>query len=152
MKSGTEYEDERVLMEILQSKDESSKQLINKFSVQQEILNRWLFLKNMGLDLRVYFEEKKYTKIVIYGMADLGCRLLEELEYLGIRVAYGVDKRPMASVVRNRLYIITPDDNWEQDVDVVVVTPVLHYGELKNMIKNKVQCPIVSLKEIIWQI
>lgn len=147
-----EWNEDKILEEIICLADKSDRQLVDKMLLNLEIMSRWLFIKNLGLNLAAYFIQNHYQKIAIYGMAELGCRLLDELEGLGLHVSYGVDRRPMAVNARNRLPIIAPNERWEQDIDVMVVTPVFYYNEIEEMIHDKVKCSVVSLKEIIWRI
>ena len=143
---------EDILEEIVRYMDNSDRQLIYKLGMHLELLNRWLFIKNLGLNLEPYFIEKRYQQVAIYGMADLGCRLLEELECIGVRVSYGIDRAPLTVNVRNRIRIIEPEQYWEKNIDAVIVTPIFYFKEKKKMIQGKVECPIISLKEIVWRI
>lgn len=152
METGETKSDEMVLTEIAAYMGNSDKQMIDKLNMHLELMNRWIYIRNLGLDLKSYFDRNGFQKVAIYGMAELGCRFLEELERLRIQVSYCVDQKPLGVSVRNRLRVITPNEDWEQDVDVIVVTAVFYFDELKNMIHDKVSCPVVSLKEIIWQI
>lgn len=44
-----------------------------------EVLNQWVRLKNEGKQIEEFFEDNNYKTIAIYGYAELGHRLHEEL-------------------------------------------------------------------------
>ena len=38
------------------------------------------------------------------------------------------------------------------DTDVIVVTPYASFKEIKEILEEKVSCPIVSLEEVVWSV
>ncbi len=144
--------EDKIFYDIVRNESSGQIQLIEKILLNQELFNRWIYLKNLGLSLCEYFEKKGYRRVVIYGMAALGSRLLEELEKGQISVPYCVDRNPLIVDVRNRMKIIKPSDEWEKTIDVVVVTAVYSFEDIKKGLTSKVDCPIISLKDIIWSV
>lgn len=113
------------------------------------ILNNWLMLKQEGKSLVEYFEKNQYKTIAIYGMKELGERLCDELKSSNVKVAYAVDKN--ADSIYADIDVITPDDDLPK-VDVIVVTAVHYFDEIEEMLEEKVDCPIVSIEDIVYEV
>ena len=41
------------------------------------------------------------------------------------------------------------DDELEE-VDAIVVTPISAFGEIKQTLEKKVDCPIISLEDVLY--
>ena len=91
-----------------------------------------------------------YKKIAIYGMGEFANRLMEELKNSDVEVVYGIDKDVCNSTSRVR-NVYSLNDDLPQ-VDAIVVTPFYDMKSIKCDLKKKVDCPIVSLEEVIWSI
>lgn len=112
-------------------------------------MNRWVKVKLQGKELASYFRKNNYCNIAIYGMSYAGENLLEELEKTEITVAYGIDRNAANIYTEIRMY--TLDDNLEE-VDAIVVTPVYFFEEIKRALSEKMNCPIISLNDILYEI
>ncbi|NBH36273.1 hypothetical protein D3Z58_22790 [Clostridiaceae bacterium] len=113
-----------------------------------KILNKWLTLKQEGKSLKDYFLKNGYKSVAIYGMKELGERLYDELKDTEIEVKYMIDKN--ADNLYSEVTIVTPDGELEE-VDVIVVTAVHYYEEIENMLKNKIDYPILSMEDIVYE-
>lgn len=114
------------------------------------LLNHWLEFKNQGKTTASYFEDMGYRHIAIYGMADLANRLMEDLKGSSIQVDYGIDRDICCSNARiEEIYF--PEDELPK-VDAIVVTPYSSMESIKTMLENKVDCPILSLEEVVWSV
>lgn len=113
------------------------------------MMNQWVKVKQKGKKLSSYFEERGYTKIAVYGMSYAGETLVDELKNTKVEVAYGIDKRS------NSLYadidIISMEDVM-QPVDAVVVTAITFFDEIEEMLSDKLQCPVISLEDILYEV
>lgn len=115
-----------------------------------QLLNHWLEIKNEGKSVTSYFKERGYHHIAIYGMAELANRLSEELSGSDICIDYGIDRDICCSSARiDKVYF--PEDNLPE-TDVIIVTPYSSFETIKQVLEAKVDCPIISLEEIIWSI
>ena len=72
----------------------------NKLSDNYQLLNHWLEVKNEGKSLAGYFLEMGYSRIAIYGMAELANRLTEDLAGSGVEIVYGIDRDAGCSISR----------------------------------------------------
>ena len=97
-----------------------------------------------------YFEDMGYHHIAIYGMAELANRLCEELEGSSVRVDYGID-RDIACTIGRMDTVYFPEDDLPE-TDVIVVTPYSSFDVIKGILEKKVNCPIVSLEDVVWSV
>lgn len=119
----------------------------NKYLIMTKLLNRWIYNKQKNFSISKYLEEREMKQIAIYGMGDVGQRLYDELENSPIEVKYVIDRR--AKQIISAVRIIDVDDIFES-VDAVIVTAVYDFEEIKQALRLKLKCPIVSLEEIIY--
>lgn len=111
--------------------------------------DQWLRLRQEGKTLVEYFEKNNYKTVAIYGMKELGERLYDELENTGIEVRYAIDKN--ADSIYADVDVVTPDDDLEP-VDVIVVTAIYYFDEIEENLSGKVDYPIISLEDILYEI
>lgn len=94
------------------------------------------------------------TRVAIYGMQKIGWILCNELMDAGIEVVYAIDRdaerlacnAPFTDIPDVRLNL--PDDELEQ-VDLIIVTALQSYQEIKERLAAKYSYKIVSLKELL---
>ena len=118
-----------------------------KFVSYFNILERWMQLKEEGKGIDNFFSDYNYEKIVIYGMAHMGNHLVRELENSSVKIVCGIDRR--AVMIYGKFPVITLNENIP-DADVVIVTPVFDFENIKESLKGKVKCPIISLEDVIY--
>lgn len=113
------------------------------------MMNQWVAVKQQGKSLSDYFEKQGYKNIAIYGMSYAGERLLQELKDSGIHVKYGIDKN--ARSIFLDINIVTMEDELEP-VDVVIVTPVFFFNDIEEELSEKIDCPIISLEDVLYEV
>lgn len=113
-----------------------------------QMMNQWVRIKQEGKSLSWYFEENGYKRIAVYGMSYVGETLVKELKDTGIEVAYGIDKR--ANSLYSDVDILSLDDDMDI-VDAVVVTAITFFDEIEEKLSQKVDCPIISLEDILYE-
>lgn len=113
------------------------------------MMNQWVKIKQEGKDLVSYFEKKGYKKIAVYGMSFVGETLVDELKGTDVQVLYGIDQR--GDSVYADIDIVTMEDSLDA-VDAVVVTAVTFFEEIEEKLCRRVDCPILSLGDILYQI
>lgn len=111
--------------------------------------DQWLRIRQEGKTLVEYFEKNDYKTVAIYGMKELGERLYDELKGTGIEVRYIIDKN--ADSIYADVDVVTPDDDLEP-VDVIVVTAIYYFDEIEENLSEKVDYPIVSLEDILYEV
>lgn len=126
------------------------KKRVNVLSDHFQLLNHWLEIKNEGKSIASYFEKMGYNHIAIYGMAELANRLSEDLYGSSVDIDYGIDRDICCSIARiDEVYF--PEDSLP-NTGAIVVTPYSSFESIKKSLEVKVNCPIVSLEEVVWSI
>lgn len=113
------------------------------------MMNQWVKIKQKDENISSYFEQNGYKKIAVYGMGHAGETLLSELEGTGIQVAYGIDKS--AKKVYANIDVVTMESTLDL-VDAIVVTAITYFDEVKEELNVKVNCPIISLEDILYKL
>ena len=116
-----------------------------KLESEEILLNKWL--RNIGEQKSLSEELLRlgYSKIAIYGMGDIANRIYEQLEKTSVQVVYEIDKeRDVYSDVE--LYII---EDELLPVDAIIVADFMNYENIKNKLKSKTNCEILSIEDIV---
>ena len=113
------------------------------------MMNQWVKVKQEGKNLSEYFEKNGYQKIAIYGMSYAGETLVNELKGTKTEVAYGIDRN--ADSIYSDLEIVSMEDDLAV-VDSVVVTAITFFDEIEEQLLQKVDCPILSLEDILYEV
>lgn len=115
-----------------------------------EVSNQWVKNLHDGHKVDEFFKENGYQHIAIYGYADLGKRLHEELcqqENSEVHVDYIIDQN--AGRVASELKVYAPSEPLPT-VDVIIVTPVHIYPQILRLLEKNNECKIISLEEVIY--
>lgn len=94
-------------------------------------------------------KKEKYENITVYRISYTGEVLLEELKNTDIHVTYGIDK--IADSIYAEIDIVSPDKKLSK-VDAIIVTAVTFFDEIEEMFSEKLDCPIISLEDILYEI
>ena len=138
-----------VLSQTEMKQKEYYKKLSEKHNRLYMLMNEWVKVKQDNKSIVQYLEKAGYKKIAIYGMNFVGETLLRELEGTNISVTYGIDKN--ASNLFADIDIITPEQEFEE-VDAIIVTPITFFDEIERELSLKVDCPIISIEDIIFEL
>lgn len=113
------------------------------------MMNQWVKVKQDGKNLADYFVKAGYKRIAVYGMSYVGETLLDELKDTEVSVAYGIDKN--ADSIFADIDVVSPDDDLKE-IDAVVVTSITFFDEIEEMLEKKINCPIISLEDILYEV
>lgn len=119
----------------------------DKFFSYYTMLNLWMKRKQEGRSLADFFIENNYKNIAIYGMGEMGQRLVEDLLPNDINVKYAVDKN-MKNSYKN--IPIKGANDVMNPVDVMIVTATYDYESIRRTLEDKVSFPILSLNEVVF--
>ena len=111
-------------------------QLSDKHLALFLMMNQWVKVKQEGKSLTSYFEKNGYKKIAVYGMSYAG-------------ETYGIDQR--ADSIYADVNIVSVEGELEL-VDAVVVTAITFFDEIEEKLSEKVNCPIISLEDILYEV
>lgn len=128
---------------------QKQKEMSDKHLALFLLMDRWVGVKQQGKNLADYFEKKQYKTIAIYGMSYAGKRLFEELKDSSIEVKYGIDVK--AYTIYSDIDVVTLDEPLER-VDAVIVTPVFFFKEIEEKLSKKINCPIISLEDVLAEV
>jgi hypothetical protein len=117
----------------------------NALRTHDNLLEKWMCLRDEHIELSDFFKEKKLMKIGIYGMGRLGNHLLCELSASGIKVEYGIDKVPKE---HPRVKVYSLDDELPE-VDAIVITVMGQYDDIAKLLDKKIQTELVTIEEVI---
>lgn len=109
--------------------------------------DQWLRIRQQGKSLVEYFTKNGYKTVAVYGMKELGERLVDELKESDVTVSYAIDKN--AGAIYADVDVIAPEEKLAP-VDVVVVTAITYFDEIEEMLCKKLDCPIISLEDILY--
>ena len=107
---------------------------------------KWLKIKQAGHSLDEYFALNNIRSIAIYGMAALGCRLYDELEYGNTEAKYLLDRNPggMDSIIE-----FASLDGEKLEVDAIVVTVAGAERQIVKEIQGRGYQKVLGLREIL---
>lgn len=134
----------RILTEI----SEEYRKASDKFGRLFRLMSQWVQIWQEGKSISGYFHKNGYHTAAVYGMGRVGEALIKELSDSEISVQYAIDQNAGKGPDG---FVVSPDSVLKQ-VDVVVVTPVASYGEIKLKLKEKLDCPIVSIEDILFEV
>ncbi|MBO5178259.1 MAG: aldo/keto reductase [Lachnospiraceae bacterium] len=120
---------------------------LQRATYKYRTLRDWMKVLQSGNSLEPYFKYKGFGVMAVYGIGEIGELLIQEIKnYKTVRIEYGIDKK--AKILVKDIPLVEPDDVL-QEVDVVVVTPTFDFENIERQLRSKINCPIVSLDEII---
>lgn len=120
----------------------------DKHKAYYNLCNRWIKAIHDGYRLDEYFLEKGYRNIAVYGMGELGNRLIEELNETDIIVQYGINKDMWEAFAEIDIKGLE-EEAYFDGVDCIVVTPIHLFEEIKQELEKKCDCIIISLEDVI---
>lgn len=128
---------------------EQTKLLSNKHLELFLLMNQWVKVKQEGKNLSSYLEKKGYKRIAIYGMSYAGLTLYDELKGSDVEVAYGIDKN--ADSIYADIEVISMNESLKE-VDAIIVTAISFFDEIEEELSQKINVPIISLEDIVFEV
>ncbi|MFT4144617.1 MAG: hypothetical protein QM644_09200 [Mobilitalea sp.] len=122
-----------------------------KFKNYYNLYNVWIQSKLEGFSFSEKLMSAGYNKIGIYGNGEIGCRLYEELKGSDVQVSFFVDKlaNDMEILHDENVPVITVNNlNNNCDVDVIIITTVNIFDEIKGLVEENTSCEIISVEDL----
>ena len=113
------------------------------------LLHNWLCLREHEVDFSQYFKKYGYHSIAIYGMGKLGTHLLYELKGSDVTVKCGIDKN--GEQIDCDVAVYHPNHRIPE-VDAVIITITDMYPEISGILRQQMNCPMVTIEEIIQEL
>lgn len=133
----------------LKKEIERIQMLSDKHNALFMLMNQWVRVKQEGKGVADYLNRKGYKKVAIYGMGYAGETLIRELHGSDIEIGYGIDRE--ADNIYAEFKVVKPDEELGK-VDAVIVTSITFFREIEGELCAKIDCPIVSLEDILYEI
>lgn len=122
----------------------------NRDAIINRLLANWLAQKINHKRIGQYFYRNGYSSVAIYGYGELGQLLEKELKEAEIEVRYIIDRNALQLQKKySDKKIITKDDRFE-DVDVIVITPIIDFFKVKAICESKCNFEILSIENVIY--
>ena len=128
-------------------KYEKEKILSDKHLEMFLLFDKWIQNEQNGKKIGDYLKKNKVENVILYGMSYIGRRLYKELLKEDIKIKY-LDKNKGMNIDNREINQI---DECKDSADIVIVTAIYYFEDLKDELKMKFQCPILSLADIIYK-
>lgn len=111
------------------------------------LMNEWVKVKQQNKSVEDSLLKQGYKKIGIYGMSYAGQRLCDELVNTSAEIVCCMDQKSGGTY---RGYEIVSVKECPNGVDVIIVTPIFYYDEIRQQLERSVSTRIISLEEVIY--
>lgn len=149
--------DQKNLLDTLKKKHEKNRNIelhecqdaITRYKKSEAALGlalKWLMVKQKGHRLSEYFEQKGIKSIAIYGMADMGKRLYDELEESDIEIRYLLDKAPKQM---DKILTFSSPDQERLETDAIIVTVALAEKQIIDELMEQGYEKVIGLSEVL---
>lgn len=130
---------------IIEEKNEGQSKIIDRYKSYWTLFDRWLYKLECGCTLNNYFVKKGIKNIAIYGIGMVGKHFINQIEDY-VNIIYAIDRR---NDNVNMQFPIFTDVNCELKVDAIVVTVSYDYPEIYKKLREKADCHIILIDEVI---
>ncbi len=121
-----------------------------KFEKVAKCMDVWMQNREENKSIGCYLKNKNINNIGIYGYGILGRHLVFELKEAGLEDVWITDRRDNISQDFYSFINLAKGDSIPK-TELVIVTALGNMEEIENMLRYKVDCPIVSLDEIVGE-
>lgn len=118
----------------------------DKYNQLYQFMAQWMETKQNNQSIAAWLRENGYETVAIYGVYHIGERLYVELADEGIPVVCGIDKVARDNLEGLKIY--KPYEEFPGS-DVIIVTAITDFEEIKRELEKKVECPVVSIRDVI---
>lgn len=137
------YIEKKLLIKYLKKEKELSQKHLDLFL----LMTQWVKVKQNGKSIEKYLKSLGFNSIAVYGLSYVGESLIEELMNTNISVKYGIDRKASGDYFNVEVY--HPDQELPK-VDAVIVTSIYYMAEIEAQLSQKVDCVIVSIEDILF--
>lgn len=123
---------------------------LQKYIQFYRVMLRWLNAVQEGVSIEGYLKVRGIKKVAIYGYADMGKLLCNELRKSDIKVNAILDKRDVPSLIPD-LRIQKPSEG-DKTVDAVLVTAVYYFDEIRAELEKMGYRNVISLQKIVEEL
>lgn len=117
------------------------------------VLTKWMDCRLKGGSIAAVLRKRGFSRIVIYGYAELGQLLCKEMLQEGVSVAYVLDKAAKTtesgSIPVYKPEAVKSSDQELQQIDAVIVTAVYYYEEIKKELTETGYHNVISMGTLL---
>lgn len=123
--------------------------ILERYFQYYDLLYKWLLIKESNIKLSNYFIKNNYQNVAIYGNGKIGKRLFFDIQS-DINVICFITGEKKSFIDNDNIRVACIDDLQKNNIclDVIIVTPVYEFDNIKFSILNKFK-NVVSIKEVI---
>lgn len=121
---------------------------IDRYQMLYNLMERWLTLHEEGKTIPQILRKRGLSIIALYGLGKLGKHVVWEIKESDIVVLYAIDR--VVSGVYDGITVKSVDEILPV-VDAILVTAVYDFEEIEEILGDRVDCPIISLEEILYE-
>lgn len=121
---------------------------IDKFEMYYNLMERWMTVHEEGRTIADILAARNFHTIALYGLGKIGKHVVFELADSDITVSYGIDRAKPG--IYNHIPVKKVEDDYPA-VDAILVSAVYDFDEIEPVLKEKTDCPVVSLEEILYE-
>ncbi len=121
---------------------------IDKYQMWYNLMEQWLTLHEESKTIPQILKERGILSIALYGLGKIGKHVVWELKDSDVTILYAIDR--VVSGVYDEIPVKKADE-YLPLVDAVIVTAVYDFEEIEELLKDKVDCPVISLEEILYE-
>lgn len=125
---------------------EQKKRQQEKCSRLLKLMCRWTMNVQKGIKATDFLIKREWHSVAVYGVGDAGKCLLAEFSDSDLEVRYVIDRRQ----IELNLPVYLPEDDLPT-VDCIIVTAVMDFEEIRKNLKARLNCPIISIEDIVYQ-
>ncbi len=138
-KYGDDYANDSSLIERLRKEN-------GRFVREGKLLNSWLYINRSKKCLAERVFDRGFRTIGVYGMGMLGKQLINEFNSVDDMNIFGLDEN--AENIKMDIDIFSPDSEIPQ-ADLIVVSNVHIYEDIRKKLEKRSLSPVKSLAELI---
>lgn len=126
---------------------DSKQKKAEKYFAYFNLLEKWMTCKEQNYKLADYFHNNNIVSVAIYGMGKVGKHLKHELEKVGIAVSYVIDEGEGVFYGKEEHYNLR---DKLPDTDIVIVTPIEEFEDIKKrIVNNNEMLNVISFEELV---
>lgn len=115
-----------------------------------DVLDGLLLLESENKGVNVFFEHNDVHIVMLYGFGRIGQRVYKELLNAGVEVECVID-RDAPYLESDGIKFYTPEylKSGDQKSDLIIVTPMEHYFDIKEELEGYTDIDIISIGEVV---
>lgn len=130
---------------------EREKAGIKRMSGLLALANQIIRANSQGKTISKIIEERETTSVAIYGMGEIGERIMEDILLNSpVRLLYGIDIKAAELYMAVPVYTLQQAAEMEKP-DLIILTVSGNNDSLKKEIQEKMSCEVMTIGELLCE-